>query len=51
MVLTVTATLTLDWLHNVVKLLYKIDTIKLFDSNQDISAFEYYTITDNINFT
>lgn len=49
MVLSVTATLTLDWLHNVVK--YKIDTIKLFDSNQDISAFEYYTITDNINFT
>lgn len=50
MVLTVTATLTLDWLHNVVK--YKIDTIKLFDSNQqDISGFEYYTITGNINFT
>lgn len=49
MVLTVTAILTLDWLHNVVK--YKIDTIKVFGSNQDISGVEYYTITDNINFT
>lgn len=52
MLLSVTATLTVhvDWLHNVVK--YKIDTIKLFGSNYQISSFEYYTTkTDNRNFT
>lgn len=43
MALTVTATLTADWLHNVVK--YKLDTIKLFGSNYHtcISIFEYNT--------
>lgn len=48
MVLIVIVIFILDWLYNVVK--YKIDIIKLFDSNQDISVFEYYIIIDNINF-
>lgn len=48
MVLIVIVIFILDWLYNVVK--YKIDIIKLFDSNYDISVFEYYIIIDNINF-